>query len=1169
VRYAGVDFPLELVRAFRDGDLVLFVGAGASVEPPSDLPRFPDLAARIAADAGIELNAYDREHLDEFLGSIAPARLDVHHRVAAIIGDVESNPNVLHDAIVRLAVCSPTPRIVTTNYDQHLSTVLASSGMTLPRYDAPALPMGDDFKGIVYLHGALRDGPEALIVTDRDFGRAYLRDAWAARFLERMFERYSVLFIGYSHSDTVIGYLARSLREQGRRYVLTDDPVGRNWDRLAIHAVAYDISDGTHGALTDALVAWAVDASADVVEHLARIRRLTTQASPLSAEEWSYLEDVVSDADRVHLFVESARGVEWLNWASTQAAFQELFDPSAPITERQQELAFWYASNYVTAEGLSGDALRVYGDSGAQLSRGAWLAIATKLFQSSPRPEWLAPWVVVILKDDASGPGGDGELLEYILQDSPWPDSKSEALLVLEALIRPIPSPSYGVTHAGIPRFSIDLRTRGGYWVRQWWESKVRPLMPEGAHDVLGVLEVQLARADRLLQSTGSTSGEFDPISYGHATFSSGSGTNMADDAISVVIDLAAECILALLAAGDEAAQWHLGDWSRSNVTILHRLVLHAWRGRTDTSATEKLVWLAACGWIFTPQLDHEVLDLIEDSLPEASQESVEQILDLLEQGEGQEDPSGFRASVQFTILSKVARLRPEIASASAPLQRMREEHPEWARWVDEPGQQPRSGFVGSVPPMPLDELHSKLTTDAMEGISELLAFRGAHFPVAEGPTWESSMGLLFEDVKAFPLDAIAILDLPAADGAQVIPTVLEALGQIALDTEIVTALLDRLESIDPVHFGPALASLLGDGISGTTNWSDFDRARNLAQAVWASLDNSESPDVGSPGLSWAIANPGGKLARFWCRVVASERNRSANGWTGMSTGLMSQLDSMIGHKSARSIAAEIVFTSQAHFFESVDPTWCEGTILPLLDWVDEARARRCWDGFLIWSTWTEDLLRAGLLDEYLEAACRASSFPDELRDQLCRRMAEVALLSVTDPEGWVDQFADAVGESLAVDWMHQVRWILSRLPAEEVERQWVRWMRSFWARRLAAGLSAVSMLISSALAGWAIFLTSSIGDGVDLAVQVPAALEEHGLMIHELKSGRVSSNPRQFARLLAHLLESTNQPWTAHGLDQLIPLIRDDADARDLRRIAIAGIRLHVPGADEWLEAS
>ncbi|OMC21142.1 hypothetical protein A5736_00585 [Mycobacterium sp. SP-6446] len=57
-------------------------------------------------------------------------------------------------------------------------------------YLGPALPMGDDFTGIVYIHGRLDQEHRRLVATDEDFGKAYLNDAWAARFLDRMFAAY-------------------------------------------------------------------------------------------------------------------------------------------------------------------------------------------------------------------------------------------------------------------------------------------------------------------------------------------------------------------------------------------------------------------------------------------------------------------------------------------------------------------------------------------------------------------------------------------------------------------------------------------------------------------------------------------------------------------------------------------------------------------------------------------------------------------------------------------------------------------------------------------------------------------------------------------------------------------------------------------------------------------
>jgi hypothetical protein len=205
-----VDFPTALIDAHRSGQLVIFVGAGASRDAPSNLPDFRKLTSDIAAEAQAPVTKDDLNQPDVFLGTLGDRQVDVHQRVAAHIG-VSTEPNRLHHGLVNLAMAGQPVRIVTTNYDLHLSTVLNNRGIQLEEYRAPALPMGDDFTGIVYLHGSLRQEPKRLVVTDGDFGRAYLRDAWAARFLERMFATYTVLFVGYSHNDVVMRYLERSL----------------------------------------------------------------------------------------------------------------------------------------------------------------------------------------------------------------------------------------------------------------------------------------------------------------------------------------------------------------------------------------------------------------------------------------------------------------------------------------------------------------------------------------------------------------------------------------------------------------------------------------------------------------------------------------------------------------------------------------------------------------------------------------------------------------------------------------------------------------------------------------------------------------------------------------------------------------------------------------------
>jgi SIR2-like protein len=324
-----VDFPAALIGAHRSGKMVIFVGAGASRDAPASLPDFRTLTTTIAAEAQAPVTETDLAQLDVFLGRLEDRKFDVHRRVFAHIEVATSKPNRLHKALVDLAASAQPVRIVTTNYDLHLSTVLEQRDINVDEFVGPALPMGDDFTGVVYLHGSLRQQSRRLVVTDGDFGRAYLRDAWAARFLERMFATYTVLFVGYSHSDVVMRYLARALGPGAPRYVLTSSPDEPDWHALGVHPIGYPVSGGSHVALVDAVEGWATQASMGLLEHRQRIAQLVSAAPSKIPEEVSYMEAVVADADQARLFSDLARGQEWLTWAIVQPEFRRLFDGSA------------------------------------------------------------------------------------------------------------------------------------------------------------------------------------------------------------------------------------------------------------------------------------------------------------------------------------------------------------------------------------------------------------------------------------------------------------------------------------------------------------------------------------------------------------------------------------------------------------------------------------------------------------------------------------------------------------------------------------------------------------------------------------------------------------------------------------------------------------------------
>jgi NAD-dependent SIR2 family protein deacetylase len=208
VRIREVDFPSAVIEAQRSGRLVLFAGAGVSKDPPADYPDFEGLADQVGGSAHPRR---DQESIEVYLGRLVSSGIKVHDQVRQILSSPNSKPNPNHFALIDLFKNQDCFRLVTTNFDRHFATAanerLGAAGPEV--YYAPALPVGSAFTGIVNLHGSVDRESHRMVITDSDFARAYINEGWATRFLERLFSQFVVLFIGYSHQDMLMTYLAR------------------------------------------------------------------------------------------------------------------------------------------------------------------------------------------------------------------------------------------------------------------------------------------------------------------------------------------------------------------------------------------------------------------------------------------------------------------------------------------------------------------------------------------------------------------------------------------------------------------------------------------------------------------------------------------------------------------------------------------------------------------------------------------------------------------------------------------------------------------------------------------------------------------------------------------------------------------------------------------------
>jgi len=206
----------ELIRAIRDRNALLFVGAGVSMN--LGVPSWRQLTAHIAERLGHDPEEFARLGDDQTLaeyylletGSLGPLRswMDVEwHR--------DAEKKVHHSAIHRLIVELGFPVIYTTNYDRYLELAHEAQGVKYVKVatigEMPRAQAGVTL--IVKLHGDFEDDGSIVLAESSHFDRLSLERPLDLKLRSDLLGRVA-LFIGYSVSDVSIRYILYQLHKQ-------------------------------------------------------------------------------------------------------------------------------------------------------------------------------------------------------------------------------------------------------------------------------------------------------------------------------------------------------------------------------------------------------------------------------------------------------------------------------------------------------------------------------------------------------------------------------------------------------------------------------------------------------------------------------------------------------------------------------------------------------------------------------------------------------------------------------------------------------------------------------------------------------------------------------------------------------------------------------------------
>ncbi len=1152
MRLGKIDVPRKLLDSLEKDQLVLFVGAGASFDQPSNLPLFDDLAVKVAEGT---LDREEGEPFERFLGRVEQeAKINVHRRAAQILSPTDSRPNELHQLVAALFNTPEQVKIVTTNFDLHLETSLQGrfedSAGTTEIFAAPALPNGAGFQGLVYLHGRLSPDPSRIVLTDRDFGRAYLTEGWARRFLLDLFQSYDVLFVGYSHSDQILNYLARGLPPdtQRLRAAIAEGGEDSRWRFLGIRALTY--VRGEHQAVKETLQGWTHLRSLTAQGHESEVNELVARPIELLTQQGSdHLRWIVRNEKYRHFFFHKAKDAEWLDWADSHGLLAPVFDS----TLEDREIISWFAEDLLAERGDTAIAT-VHRHSREKLTYLSWQSVARTIWISARRTDGKLPeaeyhrlvqWIA-ILRSHAE-PGCDWQILAYLVDAL---DSSAEDLILelLHALTEPqlVTSDQYLLfSDSGRPWGSdITYRMPGStHSLQGAWGKTIVPNLDRFATPILNLVREQLERIYRLQRSVGNTTSTYDPESTHRTTIEESDQTRHPESTIDILVRSGRDALVWLAENQPSEGRAIIELWLRNEAPLLQRIALYGASLHPRLTAIQKVKYLLSGGRINSYLLHHEVFLLLRNLYPSLKKPWRKRLLEtkrrlLAEERSGAEgtDPEVARRTSHwwFSFLEWLRRADPEcelvngeLATVKARYPEFKEPRPELTHYIEE------GVYRESARPLSVEEMLQLAPEDLLSRYQQYLQRTRVGDP-------DLSTGLrqvLSEAAKtSFEWSFAQARHLLSLEGLDdeimyLVVTLLDSWRESDLTNDDWISLLDVLEANSPSDSVRAkVIDLLEYRLRSKGDVLDcraIQRSAHLGLKLWGEMRAEvTAAEPGDDPLQRAMNHPDGELALFAVQALSravkldcSTPDENPELWKL----LRAFAD---GVKDGRTYGA-VVLASQLHFMLYADEDWTSRSLMPLFDWERVGTvASHLWGGFFFWGR-LSPLVIKNVVPLLTQLARNLDNLPERVRERANEYMAGIAFRDSGSPVGEI-WFREYLGRSSDQDRQHfawHLREILSELwdktgqdGVETGDALWDRLLSEYLSTRLSTG--GIGQLEWAAVALWCSYLDERVPGFVELFVKGPPPYDQHTEIFHRLGEGEhLYSYPDSIACFVVHLL--------------------------------------------------
>ena len=1195
MKFGTVDIPNSLLDDLHNNKVVVFAGAGVSMGEPAGLPNFESLT-KIIAKATVYAKS-ESENLEQFLGRLDDRGVEVHHLAKTELSREGAKPTPLHRELLKLYRKDQSIRLVTTNFDLLFEQAAKEmSGNTPEVFHAPMLPFGHQLNGIIHLHGSICY-PDQMVLTDRDFGRAYLREAWATRFLLDLYDKYTFLFIGYSHSDTVMNYLVRSLppKAHSSHYALiadSKDADHQHWGSLEIEMIPYPQHENDHSELDKVISKLANHVQRGMVGWHREISAIAEKhPHELNEEEKGLIDYALTDKTKTEFFTKSASHPEWIDWFDKRGHLTPLFD-NGQLRDNDRILSWWLVDQYL--ENHSHLIFLLIGRHPTRVHPRFWDHIARKVgrdSESSWDKDILGRWISLLL----STAPGDGlttndtsNLLLFMGQRCIAHELLDSLLKIFDAMMQSRLLVRGGYSLPGGDEneenllFNVELQLLGNHFeLNELWEAGLKPNLSQVATPLLERAVKRLEEQYLTLCTWGKVHGAWDPMSEERSAIEPHE-QDRHPQPVDVLIDVARDCLESLASNHEElAAQW-CNRYVGSDVSLLRRLAVHGLSRRADLSPDDQIQWLLEQIDLHDPSLHHEVFQAVRHAYAKANPKWRKTLIKAVWayhwRHEDCSDDRKFTARVHvdwFHWLHNsdptcpMAKQALDKASSKYPNFEPEEQYPDLTHWIE-------SGWVGPTSPWTPEELLSKPPSYWLD---RLLSVEDAE---REGPTRRGLIQSLSEATRRDFDWSLGLADTFGGTGQwddYPWSALIDTWGQMELEEDQYLPVFTWLESTQlyPKHsrkIAEALYALVTKG-GPSYAFQLLSRANQIAEELWKHLDRAVSIDIKHGWFNQSASSPVWGLANFWFSSVLLWRRHQDPAPTTLCEDYRRPLEEIIKDSSTIGGLGKSVLASKLDCLLTVDEEWTREHLLPLFE-PDSADFQAAWDGFVATGRLSPPVAEA-LKEPFLNAVTRISTALCPQRRGFVECYTVMLIYVVDDVlDTWIPklfEYGSHQGQpdnrepTLLLDdnstipeiFALKVTECLQQLSDSEKQELWQRWLKDYWQNRLYGRPAPLTANEANLMLDWLPELNTEFPEAVSLAIQMPLPSLQHTRILACLVTDKTwEHHPKAVAKLLIYLWKC-NIP--THYIDTVPKIIAPllESDISPERKQKLEDIRIQL----------